>query len=377
MLLFLLLLQIIASKSRMANNKKCYIKFTDDTTDPKDVWYVSQGKNPISTWIKPEGADIREPIYHAYYSAHHKKWWYKSLCDEVTWEPPNEWAAIREHGYKEPDANESNSTEPNTAEPKTNEDSPPESNPAEPNTAEPEKNKPNNKKPVDTGSIFNFLRKRFTRANGKITFYKGTAEEKLQSIIENADKRYPNVRKDILTKLIKITELSLDRYRKGGLKAGLKWGKGILGRILAVPANVPFIGWLLLPLPSALITSSQENFLKANIRSTIKNKILDEIEQLLEELNRTTYPKQEQIMIKRTEDHIKLFIEQYSDAKFDLHWEQWMPDWPEISAVWSTGFNTRDNIAHRNLLKLQRKKGPTGGARTRRRSRNSKGTRRQ
>jgi len=202
---------------------------------------------------------------------------------------------------------------------------------------------------MSTSSILN----RFTRANGKFTFYKGTAETRLQSIIK--DNKYPNVRTDILTKLIQITELTLDRYRKGGLKAGLKWGKGIIGRILAVPANIPIIGLLLLPLPSALITSSQENFLKGNIRSTIKNQILNEIENLLEELNKTNHEEQEKIMIKRTEYHIRLFIEKYSDAISDLHWEQWGPGAREAAAVWATGHNSREEKAFGKLLQLKRR----------------------
>jgi hypothetical protein len=201
-----------------------------------------------------------------------------------------------------------------------------------------------------TSSILN----KFTRANGKFTFYKGTAETKLQSIIK--DNKYPNVRKDILTKLIRITELTLDRYRKGGLKAAFKWGKGILGRILAVPANIPIIGLLLLPLPSALITSSQENFLKANIRSTIKDKILDEIKKLLGELNETDHEEQEKIMKKRTEDHIKLFSKKYSDAISELNWDQWRPGWMEAAAVWSNRYNSREDRAYGKLLQLKSSK---------------------
>jgi hypothetical protein len=200
-----------------------------------------------------------------------------------------------------------------------------------------------------TSSILN----RFTRANGKFTFYKGTAETRLQSIIK--DNEYPNVRKDILTNLIQITELTLDRYRKGGLKAGFKWGKGILGRILAVPANIPIIGLLLLPLPSALITSSQENFLKANIRSTIKDQILNEIKKLLEELNEADPKEQEKIMIKRTEYHIRLFIEKYSDAISELNWDQWRPGWMEAAAVWSNRYNNREDRAFGKLLQLKRR----------------------
>ena len=193
----------------MANNKKCYIKFTDG----EDVWYVPKGGDP--TWDDPpEGADIRKSTYNAYREAVDKDWWYVSPCGESTWGKPNQWAEIIYHDKPEenkPEENEPKTNESNTAKPDTN------------NTGREHGNgngKGIVKGETPTGNttrrkgIRNYL---FTKrvGNGKYIFRAGKTEKELQEIQEHYTGR---IKKDLLEKILSDAQQTLDIFRGGLFK---------------------------------------------------------------------------------------------------------------------------------------------------------------